>query len=80
MMEKTCLLPPKTCLLHRRMMLAMIVMIMREKNPRTWIEPLWVQAGSTRRSAEHLCHARMVGQGGEDQEEEKERALINLKR
>ena len=65
-MYKTCLLPPhKTCLLHRKMMLAMIVTIMREKIRKKWMEPLWVQAASIGRSAEDLCHAGMVGQGGE---------------
>ena len=59
-------LPPLQVLLllHRRLMLAMIVTMMREDIRRTWIAPLRVQAGSIRRSAEHLCHAGMVGQGG----------------
>ena len=43
----------------------MIVTIMRDTIQRTWIAPLRVQAGSIRRSVEDLCHAGMVGRGGE---------------
>ena len=38
----------------RRMMLAMIMAIMREKIQSRWIAPLRAQAGSVRRNAEHL--------------------------
>ena len=47
----------------------MNVAIMRDKIQRRWIviqiAPLHIQAASVCRSAEHLCHASMVGQLGE---------------
>ena len=46
-------------------MLVMVVTMMREKIRRAWIAPLQAQVGNIRRSAEDLCHAGMVGQGGE---------------
>ena len=47
----------------------MNVAIMRDKIQRRWIviqiAPLHIQAASVCRSAEDLCHAGMLGQGGE---------------